>query len=304
MSTASLPGPSIGLHVPHAFGAQPLSGAEILRRCAVLGVRVIELDASAIEAALGVPVEPAVLRPPELGPEHGLQPLEEAVFQDALRIGRVAFAERLRAWRASVVLDPLAALRDQLVRARVGIAAVHWPGLAELDDDGLAYALRATRAIGADRMSTGCPVEALERLAQAAESHQVVIGVQPAGRAGLAGLEGAPEGSSCIGLTLDLGDWLIGGDGSPCAVLAAHADRVVLVRLVDRRTSDGAFTWFGDGESPIREVLGAMREHAWAFPAIVDIPYDLSSDAEQMGEVARALEYCRVRPRHELNRSG
>ncbi len=81
--------------------------------------------------------------------------------------------------------------------------------------------------------------------------------------------------------------------GSPLPFLSKHADRVTHVRLEDRRTSDGAATWFGQGDAPIREVLQAWRDGAWPFPATIEIAYDLADEAAQMAEIARAIEYCR-----------
>jgi sugar phosphate isomerase/epimerase len=75
--------------------------------------------------------------------------------------------------------------------------------------------------------------------------------------------------------------------------LAQHVRHITGVRLADRRMSDGARTWLGQGDARVREVLQAMREHGWAFEATVDIEYDLANDVDQMTEIRRALAYCR-----------
>jgi hypothetical protein len=293
MSAPSPAGVVIGLHVPHAFGARPLDPDEILRRLVELDVRVAVIDAASLERALGAPAEPDVLHPPELGEEHGLIPLEQVVFDEALAVGRAAFAEKMRAWRTGVDLAPLAALHDRWMAAGVRLAAVDWPQLTTLGDDEVEYAVRAAAAVGAGAVATELSLGAPERLAPMAERHGVTIAFHAADGGDPADVETALGYSPFIGADVDLGQWLVAGHGSPVAFLARHADRIALVRLTDRRTSDGALTWFGEGESPIREVLDALRTHAWPFPAVVEIGYDLASEAEQMREVGRAVRLCR-----------
>jgi sugar phosphate isomerase/epimerase len=292
MSSSSSAGVALGLHVPHAFGARGLDADDILRRLVQLGVGISVVDAAAIERALGAPAEPDVLHPPDLGEEHGLIPLEQVVFDEALAVGRAAFAEQLRDWRRAVDLAPLAALRRRWDEAGVRIAAVDWPRLTSLDDDEIDYACRAASAVGAGVVATELSLGAPERLAPVAERHGVTTAFHAADDGDPADVETALGYSPFIGADVDLGQWLVGGRGSPLAFMTRHTDRIAMVRLTDRQTSDGALTWFGEGESPIGEVLQAMRAHAWSFPAIVEIGYDLASDADQMAEVARALGLC------------
>jgi sugar phosphate isomerase/epimerase len=85
-----------------------------------------------------------------------------------------------------------------------------------------------------------------------------------------------------------------GGHGSPLPFLDRNADRVTHVHLHDRRTRDGAQTWFGQGDAPIRDVLIAMRDGQWPSQAVIEIGYDLATEADQMKEIARAIAYCRT----------
>lgn len=294
MSTSSRADVVLGLHVPYAFGAQRLDADDVLRRLVQLDVHVSVVDAAFIEQTLGAPVEPDVLNPPELGAEHGLIPLEQVVFDEALAVGRAAFAGQVRTWRIAVDLTPLADLRRAWEDAGVRIASVDWPNLTALGDEEVDYAFRVAAAVGAGAIATDLSLGAPQRLAPVAERHGVTIAFHAQDGADPMDLEAALGYSPFIGADVDLGQWLVAGAGSPLTFMTMHADRIATVRLTDRQTSDGSLTWFGEGESPIREVLDSMRAHAWSFPAIVEIGYDLASEAEQMTEVARALALCRT----------
>lgn len=294
MSTSSRADVVLGLHVPYAFGAQRLDADDVLRRLVQLDVHVCVVDAAFIEQTLGAPVEPDVLNPPELGAEHGLIPLEQVVFDEALAVGRAAFAGQVRTWRIAVDLTPLADLRRAWEDAGVRIASVDWPNLTALGDEEVDYAFRVAAAVGAGAIATDLSLGAPQRLAPVAERHGVTIAFHAQDGADPMDLEAALGYSPFIGADVDLGQWLVAGAGSPLTFVTMHTDRIATVRLTDRQTSDGALTWFGEGESPIREVLDSMRAHAWSLPAIVEIGYDLASEAEQMTEVARALALCRT----------
>lgn len=282
----------IGLHVPDAFGPYPADAFATALRCATLGLPAIELDASALEACLGAPVAPAFLGAPDFTVEGGILPDEAELFQQDLDQARAAFAARLRAWRRSVSLAPLDALRHAYDEAGVHIEIVRWPDLGMLEDDELDYGFRVAIAAGARALSTEWSSAGATRVGPFAERYGLFVGFHAGADATIADIEAALAASPFNALNLDFGDWIVGKDGSPLSFLAAHADRVTHVHLGERRLSDGAVPWFGQGDAPIREVLQAMRREAWSFQATVEIAYDLATEAEQMAEIARAIAYC------------
>jgi sugar phosphate isomerase/epimerase len=285
-------GVRIGLHVPDAFGPYPADAFATAVRCATLAVPAIELDASALEACLGAPVAPAFLASPDFTVEAGILPDEAELFQQDLDLARTTFAARLRAWRRSVSLAPLDALRRAYDDAGVQIEIVRWPDLGMLEDDELDYGFRLALAAGARVLSTEWSIDGATRVGPFAERYGVFVGFRTGADATIAEIEAALNVSPFNAVNLDLGDWIVGVSGSPLAFLTAHADRVTHVHLGDRRLSDGAVAWFGQGDAPIREVLQAMRQEAWSFQATVEIAYDLATEADQMAEIARAIAYC------------
>ncbi len=284
----------IGLTVPDSFGRMDLSLGDILARCIALGVPAIEVAAQSIEAFLGAPAEPDLLHPPEVTFETGLLPGEEEVYQESIDLGRKTFAAHVRAWRTAVSLTPLDAVRRQYDEAGVRIAVVKWDTLAALADDEIDYCFRLGRALGASALATALSPGGPRRLSRFADAYGMAVSVHGDIKTTPAEFEAAWAEGRLVGATVDIGNWVAGGHGSPLPFLFRHAGRLIDIHLHDRRASDGAATWFGQGDAPIPDVLRAMRDGRWPCRATIEIPYDLSTDAEQMAEIARAIAWCRA----------
>jgi sugar phosphate isomerase/epimerase len=282
----------IGLTVPDSFGTTDMSCHDILTRCVSLGIHIVDIDAGCIEALLGAPAEPPLLHPPEVTFETGLLPGEEEMYEEFVEPGRKTFAAAMRTWRRTVSLGPLDALHRRYEVAGVRIATVAWNDLARLADDEIDYAFRVTAALGANAVSTPLSPAGRRRIGAFAEAHRLTLAFTGDRTAGPEDFEAAFAQGAFVGAALDLGEWTVAGHGSPLPFLARHADRVACLYLDDRRRRDGARTWFGEGDAPIRDVLRAMRDHGWPVPAMVRIGYDLPDETAQMAEVARAIDHA------------
>lgn len=97
--------------------------------------------------------------------------------------------------------------------------------------------------------------------------------------------------------TVDIGDWIADRFATPLPFLLRHQDRVTHVYVRDRRRDHGPSVPFGEGDTPIGEVLRAMRAGSWPFPAIVLPDYPLPVGSSGLDELKKALDYCRTQIR-------
>lgn len=96
-----------------------------------------------------------------------------------------------------------------------------------------------------------------------------------------------------IGFNLDIGHYVAGSKGkSPIPVLEKYHDRIVNLHLKDR-TADGGNVAWGQGQTPIKEVLQLMRKEKWTFPAEVELEYQIPAGSDAMKEVAKCVQYCK-----------
>ena len=286
-------GVDVGAAVATRDGLLQATPDELLEAAVTLGITTVELDANRLEAFLGAPPEPALLHPPDDGFDTGLLPEEEEVFRDELEISRATFDAQVRQWRASVSLGPIDELRERYDETGVRVAVLRWDDLASWADAEVDYAFRLAHAIGASLLSTELTTAAPGRLGPAANRHGLVVSFRGQEGTHPDGLSAALGHGGLTGVSLDLGTWTAGGHGSPLPFLTSYANRITHVYLTDRRASDGTPVPLGQGDAPIRDVLQAMRDRQWPFPALIDVTADTAGESDPLDALARAVAYCR-----------
>jgi len=268
------------------FGAD-LAPEEILAACRPLGIRAIELAASAVEAHLGKPTVPSWwLEMPENGFDTGALPLEEEILQDEVDLARQAFAARVREWRASVSLAPLEPLLRRCQDAGVRIAAIDAPDLATASDPEVDHAFRLAKALGAEALTMPLVVGEPRRLAPFAERHGMRVGFDNLLATRPADFASALAHSPRHGVSLDLEVWLAGGHGSPLPFLRQHAGHVIQVRV------DAAALGGTKADEPAAEVLRDILDNGWPVRITLGLAPDADGRLDRAAILARALDYC------------
>ena len=95
-----------------------------------------------------------------------------------------------------------------------------------------------------------------------------------------------------IGFNFDVGHYFAGTKGlSPIPVIEKYHDRIVSLHLKDRTADGGNLPW-GQGKTPIKEILQLMRKEKWTFPADIELEYKVPEGSNSVAEVAKCVQYC------------
>ena len=96
-----------------------------------------------------------------------------------------------------------------------------------------------------------------------------------------------------IGFNFDVGHYFAGTKGlSPIPVLEKYHDRIVSLHLKDRTADGGNLPW-GQGKTPLKEILQLMRKEKWTFPADIELEYKIPRGSDAVAEVAKCVQYCK-----------
>ncbi|WP_165073631.1 sugar phosphate isomerase/epimerase family protein [Paludisphaera rhizosphaerae] len=99
--------------------------------------------------------------------------------------------------------------------------------------------------------------------------------------------------SPYVGLNVDIGHYFAGTKGkSPIPVLEKYHDRIVSLHLKDRTADQKNLPW-GQGQTPIKEVLQLMKKEKWTFPADIELEYKVPAGSTAVAEVAKCVQYCK-----------
>jgi sugar phosphate isomerase/epimerase len=95
------------------------------------------------------------------------------------------------------------------------------------------------------------------------------------------------------GANVDLGHFVAGNHGSPVDFIKEHHARITHVHVKDRKKNEGPNTFFGEGDTPIVEVLHLLRDNKWPIQATIEFEYKVPEGSTRMKEIARTVKYCR-----------
>jgi len=270
-------GVQLGINVPYSFADPLMSGDDILKNCLQLGLSAVELRTQPVETFLGAS---ANLISPKKSADAG---------------SAATTAKELAQWRKSAPMERVVEFRKQYESAGVLIEIVKVDGIFKMTDDELDYVFALARALGGRGISTEISTkdEDLKRLGRFADKHQFMVGYHGHATTTPEHWEKAFSFAKFNGANVDLGHFVAGNNTSPVPFIKQHHDRITHVHLKDRKMHDGPNTPFGEGDTPIVEVLRLLRDNRWNIQATIEFEYKIPSGSNRMTEIARALKYCR-----------
>ena len=171
---------------------------------------------------------------------------------------------------------------------------IHKMGFGPSDEE-IEFTFQVAKALGCFGVTTERNDTLARRVAPFADKHKIWVGFHnhTANLPAMDKTDPILELSPYIGFNLDIGHYVAGSKGlSPIPVLEKYHDRIVSLHLKDR-TADGGNVPWGEGQTPIKEVLQLMRKEKWTFPAEVELEYKIPEGSNAVAEVAMCVQYCK-----------
>ncbi|MDB6041266.1 MAG: Xylose isomerase domain protein barrel [Verrucomicrobiales bacterium] len=264
-------GVQLGLNVPYSFADSKMSGDLILKNCVALGLGAVELRTQPVEVFLGLPLELV----------NSKKEAENA--------------DKVRQWRKSASLHRVAEFRKKYETAGVLIEIVKVDGMFQMNDDELDYAFALAKALGGRAISTEIShqKEELKRVGAFADKNQFMVGYHGHSTTTPEHWETAFSLAKYNGANVDIGHFIAGNNISPVGFIKQHHERITHVHLKDRKLHDGPNVPFGEGDTPIAEVLRLIRDNKWNIQGTIEFEYKVPANSDRMTEIARAIKYCR-----------
>jgi len=271
-------GVHVGVNAPYSFHGTVNTADEIAAAMTTAGASGLELRSQPVEAALGGPPPPAT----------GGRGTPEQMA------ARAAAAQALTDWRLSLSMERVREFKRRYEDAGLAIEIVKFDGVPDMTDAVLDYAFLLARNLGAYALS--CEIaepEVTARLSRFAEKHKVLVGLHGHAATDDEDWLVAFAQGHYTGANVDIGHYVAGNNRSPVPFIRAHHERISHVHLKDRRMNDGPNVPWGQGDTPIREVLQLIRDNGWRIQATIELEYPIPEGSTEVAEVGKCVEYCR-----------
>jgi sugar phosphate isomerase/epimerase len=244
----------------------------------------------AIEAYAAVPLGEA-----ELWQGHVEPRVDYARLQQMSAAEKAESREKLRKWRLETPLATFHGIADRFRAAAVDVYAYNYSFQDDFTDAEIDRGFEMAKALGAKVITASANQKAVPRIAAAAAKHKMRVGmhnhsrIDPNEFATAEDLEKAMATSEWICTNLDIGHFTAANQDA-VAFLKKHHDRIVTLHVKDRKKDQGENFPFGEGDTPIKEVLVLLKQNKWPIPANIEYEY---KGADAVAEVRRCLDYCK-----------
>lgn len=199
-------------------------------------------------------------------------------------------------WRETAPLGPLHETRVKLDAAGIVLYAFNYSFRPEWTDRAIERGFEMAKALGTDKITASSTLSTVDRIDRFAKQYQIYVGMHGHDRPEH-GEFAAPESfaqamqghSKYICVNLDIGHFTAAGYDA-VDYLKQHHDRILTLHLKDRKRNHGDNLPFGQGDTPIKQVLLTLKQNAWTIPANIEYEY---KGADTVTEVRRCYDYCR-----------
>lgn len=275
--------------ITYSYRDMQLDVEGTLKACVESGISSIELMGTGVEAALGAPENPLSWREMRRMDE---QPREK---QEAF----AKYQEDIKAWRyAEGTMNKYAELRKTFNDAGVNIHIYKWT--AGMSDEELDYSFKVAKALGAIGITTEIGEEACTKVGAAAE------------RAGMLAIfhnhfQYAQEDfdvdkllalSPANRLNFDIGHYYGSTGKCPVEFIRKYHGQIASIHVKDKTGKDNETEAngnqvFGQGETPVKEVLQLIRDNKWPIHCDIELEYKIAPWSNSIREVNNCRAFCR-----------
>ncbi len=254
-----------------------------------IGLGEAELMSNHAEGAIGAPTQ----GPPRGGgggPQQ-MTPEQRAAF----RAEQQKHAVALRTWRLSAPIGRFKEVRKKFEDAGITLALLCFNMNQNTTDDEIEYGFQMAKALGVRAITTSTQVSVAKRVAPFADKHEIMVGfhghsnlTDPNEFATPESFATAMSHSKYHGVNLDIGHFTA-ANFDAAAYIKEHHDRITNIHLKDRKKDQGANVPWGQGDTPIKQVLQLVKQNRYTFPANIEFEYP----GDPLVEVPKCLEFCK-----------
>lgn len=254
--------------ITYSFRSMPGTVEQLLQYIVDSGISAIELMGDAVEEYAGKPTD----------------------------------KKQVAEWRAAVSMEKFEEVRKMYNKAGVSIYAFKPDALGTGNTDAeIEYALKVAKALGAKSVTVELPKDPAhsKRLGDLGAKHKIYIGYHAHTQATDTAWDTALSQSPYNSLNLDCGHYIAAGGNNTketlLALIEAKHDRITTMHIKDRKSKEhgGSNMPWGQGDTPIKEILTLLKEKKYPIPASIELEYDIPSGSDAVKETKICLEFAK-----------
>ncbi len=202
---------------------------------------------------------------------------------------------KLREFRLTAPLSKYEKIGQAFHEAGVNLYAYNYSFKEDFSDEEIERGFEMAKALGAKVITASGQVSVSKRVDKVAKRFDMRVGMHNHSRirenefATPKDFDAARMGTSHIAINLDIGHFVAAGF-DPVDYIQRHHGDIVTLHIKDRKRNQGENVSFGDGDTPITEVLHLLRDSKFDIPADIEYEYKAPDTVAAVGE---CFDYCK-----------
>jgi sugar phosphate isomerase/epimerase len=211
-----------------------------------------------------------------------------------------AFADaetKLSEWRRAVPLSYFHGVKKKFNDAGIELYGYNLSFSDKIAADEIDHCFQQAKALGVGLVTTSSKVPVAQKMAPIAEKHGLLLAVHGHSNVKDPDEFATPESfakaltfGKNMRINLDIGHFTAAGY-DPVDYISKNHEKIVLLHLKDRKKNDGPNTAWGQGDTPIKEVLQLLKKNKY-YTMRAFIEYEYKGAGTSQEEVAKCYAYA------------
>jgi len=201
----------------------------------------------------------------------------------------------LAAWRKSPPIDELKGVRKKFDTAGIELYALNYSFRQDWSDEETEKGFEIAKALGVKYITASSNPSAAPRIDKFAQAAKMIVAMhnhsnlKPNEFARAEDFAQAMTGTKNIKINFDIGHFTAANFDAVKFIEEHHQD-IITLHIKDRKKDQGKNVPFGEGDTPIKQVLQLLRDKKYKIPANIEFEYA----GDPLVEVKKCVDYCKA----------
>ena len=291
-------GVQVGIITAYSYHNMPDDARSLVSYMVRDGISATESHDEPLAEFLGAPKAPVRQRPAGAPAGGGPPAAGEPRAPRAPGPEQVAYMEALNKWRLATPPSKFQAVRKLYNDAGISIYGFKMSLTNEMPDELYEWTFDVVKVLGANQLTMEMPdgdSALTARIGKFALKHKMMVGYHAHLQATPTTWDEAMSQSPYNGINIDIGHYTAAGNHDVVAFVQKNHERITSLHLKDRKFKEngGENMPWGQGDTPIKEVLALMKKENYKFPATIELEYRPPAGSDSEKEIVKCLAYAK-----------
>lgn len=198
--------------------------------------------------------------------------------------------------RLSATMDKFKEFRKMYNNAGVNIHIVKFSkiGKGDMSDKEIDYYFNVAKVLGAKGITCELNEDVAKKIGPFADKHKIWLAFHNHMQLKPDTYDGPILSyGKYLGINFDVGHYTAATNQNPVDLIKKYTDRIISLHMKDRQFDKGKNQPWGEGDTPIKEILQHLKKNKLDIYADIELEYKVPGDSDAVKEVKKCVEFSK-----------